>query len=110
MAAVDPILELGEVARHVLRRDRAVGAGDRGLYVAECGVDPLEGWGTCRPRARTGLDDRVLAAGFGDSGEAGQAVADHLAGPLQTALGETFEGAAAEARYPAQLQPHRPAL
>src|SRR3954449_8708496 len=49
----------------------------------------------------------MLAPGFGDGGEAGQTVADHLAGPLQTALGEALDGAAAEARHPAQLQPHR---
>ena len=91
------VLELGEVARHMLRRDRAVGPGDRGLDVAERGVDPTEGRCARCSRARAGPDDPVPAPGLGDSGEAAEAVADHLAGEIQAALGEALDSTAAEA-------------
>src|SRR4029453_5480812 len=60
--------------------------------------------------AGAGRDDRVLAPGLGDSSEAAEAVADHLAGPIQAALGKAVNSTAAEARHPAQLPPHRLAL
>src|SRR5918997_2125490 len=61
-------------------------------------------------RARAGRDDGVLAPGLGDGSEAAETVADHLAGRIQAAPGKTLDSAAAEARYPAQFQPHRFAL
>src|SRR3954454_5553251 len=105
VAPVEAVLELGEVARHVLLPDGAVGAGDRRLDVAEGGVDPAEGRRARRGAARTGPDDRVAAAGLGDGAEAGEAVADHLAAGIEAALGEAGDGAAAEAAHPARLHP-----
>ena len=48
VSAVEAVFELGEVARHMLLADGAVGAGDGGLDVAQGGIDPLEG-GSSRP-------------------------------------------------------------
>src|SRR3954454_4684688 len=110
VAAVEPVLELGEIAGHVLWRDRAGGAGDRGRDVPERGVAPLESRRACCPCAGAGLDGRVPASGLGDGSEATETVADHLAGEIQAALGKALDSAAAEAADPAQLQPHRLAL
>ena len=42
VASVEAVLEFGEVARHVLFADGAVGAGDGALDVAEGGVTHLK--------------------------------------------------------------------
>src|SRR5512132_4379567 len=49
VAAVEAVLELGQIARDVLVADRPIGADDRRLDVAESGVDPLEGEDALRP-------------------------------------------------------------
>ena len=65
VAAVEAVLELGEIARHVLVADGVEGAGQTGLKVAEQGVGPLEGGGPDRLLAGT-RDDRPMAtAGIG---------------------------------------------
>src|SRR3954454_7315858 len=110
VAPVEAVLELGEVARHVLLPDGAVGAGDRRLDVAEGGVDPAEGRRARRSSPGAGPDHLVAAAGLGDGPEAGEAVADHLAARAEAALGEARDGAAAETAHPPQLQADRLAL
>ncbi len=51
VSAIEPILELGEVSRHMLAADRTVGAGDRGFDVPKGGVDPFENGVSCRGRS-----------------------------------------------------------
>ena len=48
-AAIEPVGEAGEVGLRMLRADMVVGAGERGLDVAQAGVDPLERRPACGP-------------------------------------------------------------
>src|SRR3954469_21252844 len=78
VSPIEAIFELGEVTRHVLLVDRAVGTDDGGLDVAQRYVDPLEGRRVGGGRAGASLDYRVLASGLRHCAEAAQAVADDL--------------------------------
>jgi hypothetical protein len=90
-AAVEAVFAFGQIARDVLVADRAIGADDRRLDVAERGVDPLEGRREDGFAARAGADRLVGAAGGGDAAEARQTIADDGAGGIQAALGEGFD-------------------
>src|SRR5512132_4097653 len=70
VAAVEAVLEFGQIARDVLVADRPIGADDRRLDVAGSGVDPLEGRREDGFAARAGADRLVGAAGSGDAAEA----------------------------------------
>src|SRR4028119_981921 len=72
----EPVGEAGEVLLGVLGADVVVGAGDRGLDVAEGGVDPPERRPVRGLLAGAGRHRAVRAAGLGDRGPAGEAVAD----------------------------------
>src|SRR5512144_2051929 len=110
VAAVEAVLELGQIARDVLVADRAIGADDRRLDVAQRGIDPLEGGCQHRFAAGAGADRLMRAAGRGDAAEARQSIANDGAGGIQAALGQGFDLRAPEAPHPAQFEAHRPAL
>src|SRR3954452_21775709 len=109
-AAVEPVGEAGEVRLRMLRADMVVGAGDRGLDVAQAGVDPLERRPARGPLAGTGRHREVLAAGLLDRRPAGQAVADDIAPGGEVPLGQPLHLLLAEALDHAHPQPPRPAL
>lgn len=75
-AMIEALLELGEVATHVLLADGAVGAGDRAFDVTEHRADPAEGGMTRRATAGARGDRNMHAAGVGDATKAGEAVGD----------------------------------
>ena len=84
VAAVEAVLELGQIARDVLVADGVEGAGQTGLEVAEQGVGPLEGGGPDRLLAGP-RDDRPMAApGIGDAAQGVEAVAVDRPGGTQT--------------------------
>src|SRR3954468_5481696 len=84
VAAVEAVLELGEIARDVLVADGVEGAGQTGLEVAQQGVGPLEGGGPDRLLAGA-RDDRPMAtAGIPDAAEGVEAVAVDRPGGTQT--------------------------
>src|SRR3954464_1184226 len=110
VAAVEAVLELGEIARDVLVADGVEGAGQTGLEVAEQGVGPLEGGGPDRLLAGT-RDDRLMAAvSIGDATEGGEAVAVDRPGGTQMAHRPALDRDPAEVGAPAELDPSRPAL
>ena len=104
VAPVEAVLELGEVAWHVLGADGSPGSGDGGLDVAERGVDPVEGGRFRGSWPRAGLDDRVGASGIGDGGEAGEAVADDGAGGIEGLPGEGCDGGVAKSGDAPELE------
>src|SRR6478672_696190 len=71
-AAVEAPGIAGEVALGLLGADVMVGAGERGLDVAECGVDPSEGDPLGGLRAAAGNHREVAAASLLDGRPAGQ--------------------------------------
>src|ERR1700677_4167111 len=107
VSSVETILELGQITRHVLLFDRAVGSNDGGLDIAQRRVDPSERRGACRGRTGAGLDDLMRTPGVGDSGETGQTVADDLAPRIKAAFCKIRQGVIAEAGNPTQLQAYR---
>src|SRR6187431_3373105 len=108
--AVEAVGEAGEVRLGVLGADVMVGAGDRGLDVAQRRVHPPERGPARGPLARA-RDHRVMrAASLLDRGPAGQTVADDLAAGCQMALGQPLDLLLAEALDHAQPQPLGPAL
>src|SRR4051795_7657098 len=107
VAAVEAVLELGEVARDVFVADGVEGAGQTGLEVAEQGVGPLEGGGPDRLLAGA-RDDRPMAtAGIGDATEGVEAVAVDRPGGTQMAHRPALDRDPAEVGDPAELDPHR---
>jgi hypothetical protein len=110
VAPVEAVFELGEVAWYMLAADGAVGSDDRRLDVAQCRIDPFEGWRARRLWPRAGFDDLMRAAGIGHAGEAPKPVADHRAVGIETAFGEPRDRMAAKAGDPAQLQANRLAV
>src|SRR3954464_4449099 len=94
----------------MLRADVMVGAGDRGLDVAQAGVDPLERRPARGPLAGTGHDRAGGAAGLSPRRPAGQAVADDGGAGGEVALGDPLDLLLAEALDHAQPQPPRPPL
>src|SRR3954451_1195498 len=110
VAAVEAVLELGEIARDVLVADGVEGAGQTGLEIAEQGVGPLEGGGPDRLLAGA-RDDRPMAApGIPDAAEGVEAVAVDRAGGTQMAHRPALDRDPAEVGDPAELDPHRLAL
>ena len=98
VAAIEAVLELGEVTRHVFVADGVEGAGQTGLEVAEQGVGPLEGGGPDRLLAGP-RDDRPMAApGIGDAAEGVEAVAVDRPGGTQMAHRPAFD------RHPAEVR------
>src|SRR3954468_14052754 len=87
-----------------------IGAGERGLDVAQAGVDPLERRPARGPLAGAGRHREVLAAGLLDRRPAGQAVADDIAPGGKAPLAQPLHLLLAEALDHAQPQPPRPAL
>src|SRR4051794_41896685 len=75
VAAVEAVLELGQIAWHVLVADGVEGAGQTGLEVAEQGVGPLEGGRLDRLPAGARDDRPMAAAGILDAAEGVEAVA-----------------------------------
>ena len=111
VSLVEAVFGLGEVARHVLAVDGTVGAGDRGLDVAQRGVDRLEGRRARRGWPGSGLDDLAGASGVGHAGETPESVADHRAGGIEVALGkgwfELARGAAGDETRSIRSRPQK---
>src|SRR3954463_7954331 len=107
VAAIEAVLELGEIARDVFVADGVEGAGQTGLEVAEQGVGPLEGGGPDRLPARARDDRPMAAAGIGDATEGVEAVAVDRPGGTQMAHRPALDRDPAEVGDPAELDPHR---
>jgi hypothetical protein len=84
-------------------------AGQRGLEVAQHGVDPLELGQVLRLEGAHHAGD-VNAAGLGDGGEAAQAVAEDDAAGLQACFGPLADGLGSEAADHIELQVRRPTV
>src|SRR5512134_1289301 len=106
-AAVEAVGEAREVALGVLGTDVVIGAGDRGLDVAQRRVHPPERRPSGGPLARAGDHREVRAAGLFDRRPAGEAVADHVAAGREVALGELLDLPLAEALDHRELEPAR---
>ena len=104
VSSVEAILEFGEVTRHVLATDSAIGTGDRRLDVAKSCVDPLE----CRRTRRKGSascdDDLMRTSCLGDATEAAQAIADHPTVRCEAGFGKGGNGVGAETRHTPELE------
>jgi len=85
VSAIIAVLEFSEISRCVFAADGPVGADDRGLYVPKGCVDPSEHRVTRGFGATSGDDCLVRKSGIGDPMKAGQPVADHSAGGIETA-------------------------
>ena len=107
VSAVEAVFEFGEISRHVLAIDGAVGSGDGGLDVAKCGVDPFEGRSLGSPVSRTCVDDLMRTSGVGHAGKTVQAVADYGAIGTEAASGKCRDRRPAEAGNPSQLHANR---
>ena len=74
MALVETVLELGQIARHMIGRDMTVGASQRGFDIAQRRIDPLESR-ILGGRASTASDGDTMATALTDHGsEAGQPI------------------------------------
>src|SRR5687767_765683 len=107
IATVEAVGEAGEAALGVLGADVVVGAGDRGLDVAQRRVDPAERRPAGGPLARAGDHREMRAAGPLDRRPAGEPVADHVAAWGEVALGELLDLLLAEALDQRELEPAR---
>ncbi len=76
VSPVEAVVELIEVARHMLTADRPISAGDRRLDVAEGCVGPLEGGRTSRDGSAPCDDDLMRTPRLGYATKAAQAVFD----------------------------------
>jgi hypothetical protein len=110
VSPVESVLELGEVSWDVLAVDVPICSHDRGLDVAERGVNPLERWRARGGRPAARLDGLVGASGIGHAGEAGQAIADHLTRSIKVTLGEPRQGVAGKTTDTAQFHADRLAI
>src|SRR5262245_45879170 len=109
-AAIEAVGEAGEVGLRMLRADVVVGTSERGLDVAQAGIDPLERRPARGPLAGTGRHREVLAAGLLDRRPAGQAVADDITPGSEVSFGQPFHLLLAGALDHAQPQPPRPTM
>src|SRR5712691_1646798 len=110
ISSVEAVFELGEVTWNMLTVDRPVGADNRGLDVAQRGVDPLEGrFARCRWTA-SGLDGLVGASGIGHPGETLKPVADDRAAWTEAALGKRRQCLVGETADASQLETDRLAI
>src|SRR5688500_15995727 len=82
-----------------------VGAGERGLDVAQRRVHPAERRPARRVLAGTCRHREVIAAGLLDRGPAGQAVADDVAAGREVTLGQLLDLLLAEALDHTEAQP-----
>src|SRR4029453_4869172 len=105
VAAIEAVGEAGEIALGVLAADVVVGAGDRGLDVAQHRVHPSERRPPGRLPAGAGDHREVVAAGLRDRRPAGQAVADDVAAGGEVALGGGLALLLAEALDHRELEP-----
>ena len=110
VAAVEAPSEAGEVALGMLGADVMVSASDRGLDVAQGGIDPGEGHPFGGLRARAGNHGEVRAAGPLDRRPAGQAIGHHVAAGGEVALGQGLDLLPAKAFDDRQPQSARLAL
>src|SRR5688572_17067001 len=106
-AAVEAVGEAGEIALGVLGADVVVGAGERGLDVAQRRVHPAERRPGGGSLARAGDHREVTAAGLRDRRPAGEPVADHVAAGREVALSELLDLLLAEALDHRELEPAR---
>jgi FixJ family two-component response regulator len=104
VSAVEAILELGEIAWHMLAVDGSIGASDRRLDVTKRRVDPLEGRRARRDRPAPRNDDLMGTPRLGHATEAAQAIADHRAVRREAGFGEGGDRMGAETRYAPQFQ------
>src|SRR5687767_12729260 len=88
IATIEAVGEAGQVTLGVLGADMVVGAGDRGLDVAQRRVHPPERRPPGSLWAGAGDHREVAAAGVRHRRPAGEAVADHVAARREVALGE----------------------
>src|SRR5687767_9857878 len=109
-AAVEAVGEAGEVALGVLGADVVVGAGDRGLAVAQHRVHPPERRPLGGPPAGAGDHRDMSAAGLLDRRPAGEPVADDVAASGAVTLGELLDLLLAKALDHAELEPARLAI
>ena len=107
-ASVEPVGESSQVSLAVLAvLQRVERAGQRGLEVAQHGIDPLE-LGQV-PRLEGAHHPRqVNTACFIDGGKAAQTVAEDDTAGLQAGLGPLADGLGREAAEQIELQPCRP--
>lgn len=75
VSAVETILELGEISRHVFCVHRPIGANQGRHDVPKHGVDLFEGWLFNRLRAAASLNLSVCASSRCDGGETGERIA-----------------------------------
>jgi hypothetical protein len=109
-AVVESEAEGTEVVVRILRKAEVlVGAVDHRLGVGDHGVDPPKA-GQIARLAVADDDEAVGAAGLDDPGEAGQAVAEHVAAGPQVGAGPRGHRTAGEAGDGAELGTHGPAV
>ncbi len=87
--------------------DRAIGANQGRLDVAERRVHPFECASARCGDAGAGLDDDMLASGVSDRTKACQAVGDDLAGGIEAPLGKCRNPVVAEVDDATQMNAHR---
>ncbi len=106
----DPVGEGGQVGLAVLSvSQRLERLGQRVLQVTQYGIDPVELGQILRLEGTHHAGD-VDAAGFGDCGEAAQAVAEDEAAGLQAGLGPLADGLGGEAADHIELHVRRPTV
>lgn len=103
-APVVPPCEAGEVSLGVIRSELSVGAGDRGLDVAERGVDPFERRDAGGLAARAGADRAMASGDPVERVPAAQPVGDHLGAGRQPASRAARDLALCEALDRGQLE------
>jgi hypothetical protein len=110
VSAVEAIFEFGEVARHMLCVDGAIGSNDCSFDVAERCLDPLERRRSSRIGSTTCQDDLMGTTSIGHAGETPQAITGY--GTVGCLAGFDRRGArmAAKTSDPPQLRTHRIAL
>src|SRR5260370_34929642 len=110
VSAIEAIFEFGEVARHMLGVDGAIGSNDCGFDVSERWVDPLEGRRSSRIGSTTCRDDLMGTTSIGHAGETPQAITDYGTVGCQAGFGKRGDRMPAETADPPQLPTHRLSL
>lgn len=105
-AAVEPVAELGQLARQVLRTDHMIGAMQSVLDVAENGVEPVELFQLDAGCTTAGNHRLVLDVGSSDAVKAGKAIADDDAVGVDELGGPGGELPLAKARHDVHTQGH----
>ena len=107
VSPVEAVVELIEVARHMLTADRPISAGDRRLDVAEGCVGPLEGGRTSRDGSAPCDDDLMRTPRLGYATKAAQAVADHRTVRGEAGFGESGDRVGAKTHHTPELEANR---